>query len=164
MRFALAAASVFLLAHAAPGQENQGNKDDVYRLSFAVHETGESRTTSTKNYSMLLRNFSKGVIRIGNKVPVQTAPGNNYTYVDIGLNLDCRLQETDRRIGLHAEVEMSNISQDGESKLTGQPIIRQIKSTGDAILAPGKPTVVATLDDPATKRHYEIEVTATKTP
>jgi hypothetical protein len=166
MRFAFVMTFLFLLAHVSPAQDNAAaSAVPLYRLRFAVHEMEDSRRVDTKNYSMLLEEKTKGVIKIGTKVPVQTGTAGGstqFTYVDVGMNLDCRLVEMNRGVRLYTDVELSNVSQESSPKFPAQPIIRQIRSSGEAVLSPGKATPLATLDDPATKRHYEIEVTATK--
>ncbi len=42
------------------------------------------------------------------------------------------------------------------------PVIRQIKITGDTLLAIGKPILIGSVDDPNSKRQFQLEVTVTK--
>jgi hypothetical protein len=42
------------------------------------------------------------------------------------------------------------------------PTVSQIKINMDTTLMPGKPTVVASFDDPATARRFDVDVTLTK--
>ena len=40
--------------------------------------------------------------------------------------------------------------------------IHKLTAVTDAFVAPGKPTLVASLDDPASHKRYQVSVTATK--
>ncbi len=42
------------------------------------------------------------------------------------------------------------------------PVVRQIKISGDTLLVVGKPIVIGSVDDPNSKRQFQLEVTVTK--
>jgi hypothetical protein len=57
---------------------------------------------------------------------------------------------------------MSNI--DGASAVAGvhNPIVKQTRLDLEAVVELGKPTVVASIDDPLTTRKLQVEVTVSK--
>jgi len=40
--------------------------------------------------------------------------------------------------------------------------VQQFRSQVDTIVSPGKPTIVSRMDDPSSKRRFQLEVTASK--
>ena len=42
------------------------------------------------------------------------------------------------------------------------PVVREIKINGDTLLVVGKPIVIGSVDDPNSKKQFQLEVTATK--
>jgi hypothetical protein len=52
--------------------------------------------------------------------------------------------------------------QQGASGPVVPPVLRQVRFSGNSLVALGKPTVISTLDDVTSNRRYEIEVTVTK--
>ena len=135
-----------------------------YRLNFSLHEMENGKRLSTRHYSLMLEPNAWAELKVGSKVPVTTNAGANtqYTYVDVGVNIRAKLQEQASELHLHAEIEVSNLGTDREAQARPAPQIRQIRANVDAILPPGRATPVVTLDDPATPRQYEIEVTGTR--
>ncbi len=161
MRIPLAFAAALLVAGGAFAQDMTAA---VYRLNFAIHEMDSGKRLNTRNYTMLLESGGKGVLKVGTKVPIATAPGPNtqYTYIDVGVNVDARIVEQGSQLRLNANIEVSNLGAERENQGRPMPQVRQLRSDVDAWIPAGKPTPVVTLDDPATSKHYEIEVTATK--
>ncbi|HUK87663.1 MAG TPA: hypothetical protein VLT85_08375, partial [Terriglobales bacterium] len=74
----------------------------------------------------------------------------------------CSLREQDNEVVLETSVEMSSVVTGGELALPGAPVKRQARASITSTLIPGKPTIIATLDDVDSTRSYQIEVTATK--
>ena len=150
---------ILLAAGVCAQEQPVAKRIGSYRVDFAVHESEQGKRVSTHNYSLLIHDGGSGRIRMGNKVPVTS--GSGIQFVDIGLNLDCRVHERDAQVTLDADVSMSGVDADQQGKAAG-PVIRQVQSSTMAAVTPGKPTTILTMDDPAAKRRYEIEVTATK--
>ena len=135
----------------------------AYRLNFAFREMEGAKNVSTRHYTMLASTQTYSRLNIGTKIPVPAASGSTqYSYVDVGVNVRARIQERGAQLMLNAEVEVSTLSADGQNSSGPAPRIRQLRSDIDTAIPLGQATPVATLDDPASPRHYEIEVTATK--
>ncbi len=156
----LAAALLAPLLHAQPQR-------DVFKVDFTVRDSGDAGGKTGRKYSMLVYSGNKGVFKIGNRVPVATSSttgvGQNtqFTYVDVGVNIDCTVQEANGRIGIRADLDLSTaITSDKTAALA--PTISQIRVSFEASIPPGKPTVVASFDDPVTSRKFDLEAVAAK--
>jgi len=140
---------------------------NIYRVDFALHESEGERRLNTRSHAMLIvtegpqRPNGFGRIRANTKVPV-TAQDNKLVYMDVGLNIDCNLWEgRENHVFMDVSLEISNFADPGQAG-SGRPLIREIRSEVQSAAQLGKPTVVAMVDDAATKRRYELEVTVTK--
>lgn len=142
------------------------NKDQAaYRLDFSLHELEDGKKVNTRQYSM---NLIQGVqaaqwqeLKIGTRVPVEMKQGE-VQYLDVGTNISARLQEIKSALELDVRADLSNFTtpdQEGKSRM---PLLRQLRISGATIITTGKPMVVGAVDDPNSKRQYQLEVTATK--
>jgi hypothetical protein len=142
-----------------------------YRLDFSFNEVADGKTVNTRHYSMNLTAGNSDEIKIGTRVPVATrstgpstpAP-TEYQYLDIGTQIWSQLREHGDELILVVRGEVSNLDVD-----TGQhtgaflpPVVRQIKINGDTLLVVGKPIVIGSVDDPNSKKQFQLEVTVTK--
>ncbi len=161
--WAVTSAALFLSAPTTLAQEKPAEKvqkaGNVYRLDFAVREKEDGTTLNTRNYVMLLEDKASGKVRAANRVPIPTGE-KGIQYMDVGLNIDCDLQERDTGISLRVWLEISDFASPGQEKIS-PPLLRTIRSEVKTGIPLGKPTVVSVVDDTATKRRYELEVTAT---
>lgn len=147
-------------------------KMSIYQLDFALHENEDGRRVNTRNYMLQFEygrsgrpapegfGGSFGRIRSNTKVPVST-DDKQVVYMDVGLNIDCDIREADDYVLTDISMRISNFADPGQAG-SGRPLIREISSVVRTALQPKKPTVVAMIDDAATKRRYELEVTVTK--
>jgi hypothetical protein len=62
---------------------------------------------------------------------------------------------------MHADLDISTAVMP-EKNAVQNPTISQIKLNVDTSVPSGKPTVVASFDDPVTSRKFDIDVTITK--
>jgi hypothetical protein len=136
----------------------------VYRLQFVLRESESGKSTGTRTYTMQVLPNISNKLNAGTKVPVPNGPASNasVTYVDVGVSMRAKLEERAAVLLLNADVEISNLGVERENTGRPAPRIQQLRATVDTALQPGQPTSIATLDDPATPRRYEIQVTATK--
>ena len=82
--------------------------------------------------------------------------------MDVGVNIDCLVQENAGKMLMHADMDMSTAIAPDKGNPISNPTISQIKVEIDTAVMPGKPTVVASFDDPVPSRKFEIEAVATK--
>jgi hypothetical protein len=140
-----------------------------YRLDFSLNEMEDGKTINTRHYSMNLTQGEGNEIKIGARVPVTTGSSNNptttqYQYLDVGTRIDARLEALGGETKLHVNSEVSNLDTTTDQHLgpVSAPIIRQIKIEGSTLLVVGKPILIGSVDDPNSKRQFQLEVTATK--
>jgi hypothetical protein len=147
----------------AVAQENQ--ESAVYKVEFNIRD-GSDAGAAGRRYTMLIDPNSKGTFRAGNKVPYLTtppAPGQaaQYNYADIGVNIDARLQERSGKVYLSADLDVSSVLQQDKGTVPN-PTIASIRVSVNTRMIAGKPVLVASVDDPVTKRKFDVEATVTK--
>jgi hypothetical protein len=157
----------------------QDKKEDpaIYKVEFTLHDGADPDGKAGRHYSMLVSTAGKGTFRVGNRVPYATgsfqpSTGGNplpvttqYQYFDVGVNIDCQIREGAGKVNVKADLDVSTVVQHDRNGAGGNapnPTISQIKMNVDALVNPGKPTVVASIDDPVTMRKFDVDVTATK--
>ena len=136
----------------------------VYKLQFALRETESGKTADTRTYTMQVLPNVSNKLNAGTKVPIPTGPPNSsaVTYVDVGVSVRAKVEERGAMLILDADLEISNLGAERENSGRPAPRIQQLHATIDTAIPMGQATPIATLDDPASPRHYEIQVTATK--
>jgi hypothetical protein len=131
----------------------------AYRLDFSVRELEEGKTINTRQYSLNLNADDSNEIKIGTRVPVESGQGQ-YQYMDVGTSIWCRIGERPDGIPVSVKAEISNFAiPDHES---GHPVIRQLKINASTLALLGKPMIIGSVDDPNSKRQFQLEVTVTK--
>jgi len=174
-KLSLITAASLMLPALAYSQERPGGTP-VYRLEFNIHDGADAASKAGRRYSQTIELNGKGVFRVGSKVPYATGAmqsgastgavpvATQYNYADIGVNIDSRLREAGERILLLADLDLSTIAQRDKSS-TGTPLtptISSLRVSVSAALTPGKPALVASIDDPVTMRKFDVEATITK--
>jgi hypothetical protein len=160
---ALLLSALLIPALPAVAQENQ--ESAVYKVEFNIRD-GSDAGTAGRRYTILVDANSKGIFRAGNKVPYLTtpsAPGQaaQYNYADIGVNIDARLQERNGKVYLGADLDVSSVLPNDKGAVPN-PTIASIRVTMNTRMIPGKPALVASVDDPVTRRKFDVEATVTK--
>ena len=131
----------------------------AYRLDFSVRELEEGKTINTRQYSLNLNADDSNEIKIGTRVPVESGQGQ-YQYIDVGTSIWCRIGERSEGIPLSVRAEISNFAVPDHE--TGHPVIRQLKIDASTLALLGKPMIIGSVDDPNSKRQFQLEVTVTK--
>src|SRR5262249_37313900 len=124
------------------------------------------KTVNTRRYTMNLNVGDRNEVKIGTRVPV-AAGHDQYQYLDVGTRIDARLNSEDDPGGiqLHVNGDISNLditATHDEHLMAPGPIVRQIRIEGSTLLSAGKPLLIGSVDDPNSKRQFQLEVTATK--
>lgn len=134
----------------------------AYRLDFSVNELEDGKKINTRQYSLNLNADDANEIKIGTRVPVESGQGQ-FQYMDVGTNIWCRIGERSDGIALAVRAEISNFAiPDQGSGHEARPVIRQLKINASTLALLGKPMVVGSVDDPNSKRQFQLEVTVTK--
>ncbi len=141
-----------------------------YRLDFSFNELADGKILNTRHYSMNLTPGTTDMIKIGTRVPVasgSTQSGSaptQYQYIDVGTNIQSQLREHGDELQLVVRSEISNLdlTTTTERAVYLPPVVRQMRIEGDTLLVIGKPIMIGSVDDPNSKRQFQLEVTVTK--
>ncbi len=131
-----------------------------YRLDFSVNELEDGKRINSRQYSMNLTANDANEIKIGARVPVDSGH-EAFQYLDVGTNIWCRVGERPDGVPLSVRADISNFATP-EGVSSSRPIIRQFKISASTLAQLGKPTIVGSVDDPTSKRQFQLEVTVNK--
>jgi hypothetical protein len=146
-----------------------------YRMDYTWSEFDDGKKINTRTYTVLVGSIHGfGSIRVDSKVPVVTGSTNEvptqyhptqYQMMDIGVNIDSRIiDETPNGLKVLTNLDSTSFSQNPDSgdNHNRPPLVHQIKLSSETIVTPTKRTVISTVDDPGSKRSFQLEVIATK--
>src|SRR5262245_36211224 len=82
---------------------------DVYKVDFAIRDSADTAAKTGRKYSLMVYAGNKGNFKVGNRVPIPMSPAGagytSYTYLDVGVNLDCTVSEANGRIALRSDMD-----------------------------------------------------------
>lgn len=136
---------------------------EAYHLDFSINEFDDGKKINSRQYAMNLDTNDSNDIKIGTRIPVEVKEGE-FQYVDVGTSIWAHLRDDHGQAVLRVGAEVSNfaIPEQGLDKPDPHPALRQLKLSGSALLPLAKPVVMDSVDDPNSKRQFQLEVTATK--
>lgn len=130
-----------------------------YKLDLTVREMDGSKPVNARAYTLNSRANEWSRFRVGSRIPVNT--GNGITYVDLGLNADCRLMDNGGEPSLGWTIDLTSAAQE-TLPTSQQPVIRTVRSQGEIPLTLGKTILLSSSDDLNSTHKFVFEVTATK--
>jgi hypothetical protein len=140
----------------------------AYRVNFIVSELEEGKRINTRAYALNLNAGEPDELKIGTRVPIEVKQGE-IQYLDVGTSIWCRLRDRRDVPGLANDVMLNVRSELSSFALPDQqvaqnmrPAIRQMKIDSSTIAVVGKQMVVGVVDDPNSKRQFQLEVTVTR--
>jgi hypothetical protein len=139
----------------------------AYKLDFSVNEIDDGKKVNSRQYSMNLSAGDANEVKIGTRVPVEAKQGE-FQYIDVGTSIWCRLR--DRKdvawlgndVLLNLRAEISNFALPEQQGQQVRPVLRQLNINASTQALMGKPLVVGSVDDPSSKKQFQLEVTVTK--
>jgi 3D (Asp-Asp-Asp) domain-containing protein len=137
------------------------NAVNAYRLDFSVNEFEDAKKINTRQYSMNLNAEDANEIKIGTRVPVESKQGE-FQYLDVGTNIWCRIGERANGLPISVRAEISNFAMPDQQSQQARPVLRQLSIKASTVAQLGKPIVIGSVDDPNSKRQFQLEVTVTK--
>jgi len=163
----------FVFATSALSQEPTAEKTrterplSFYKVDYVLRELQDGKVLNTRNYTMTIEDGDRGSTKAGARVPVVTGGGDKspqWQYIDIGINIDCRLVTKGDYVALNSTVDISSFAlPEQAANTTGQsPVLRQARTNMAAVVPVNKQTVIGSIDDVNSTKRYEIAVTATK--
>jgi hypothetical protein len=172
-----------LLSLVLPALLAQENAADAvsYRAEFLIRDGSDAAAKAGRRYTMLVDSTGRGQIRVGLRVPYVTGsfqpgaaePGlkplvsTQYSYMDTGVMIECRLRDLKSRVGVQAEIDVSGAVEHPKPEGANQapaPTISSVRMNLASIVPPGKPTLIGSFNDPVTNRRFDVEVTVTPVP
>ncbi|HEY1806724.1 MAG TPA: hypothetical protein VGG45_19800 [Terracidiphilus sp.] len=150
-----------------------------YRLDFVIEEVGaEGKAVNSRSYSTTISTdpkFPFSQIRAGSKVPIVTSSTSGestqqraeFQYQDIGVNIDVSqgfTREIGGELGFHLNIEVSSVASTthvGGANGLDEPVVRQNRWSGPALVPIGKSTVILKSDNLDDKGTLQVLVTAT---
>ena len=172
LAIALMAFCLQLISNLASAQQEAGKASATmeqkpavaYRVEFNVREIENGKRLNSRNYLMVVENETRGMVRVGNRVPYQIGQTGEKAvqFQDIRMNIDCHPRERGENVALAINLDFTSFAPQTEGALGLPPVLRTESASVDPIVTLGKPTLVASMDDVVANRRYEIEVTATK--
>lgn len=145
----------------------------TYRLTYTIAESDAGKRIGIQHFSMVVVTGQRIQLKQGDKVPVVTGSYNTdqkaeqtqFTYLDVGMNLDSTIDQFANGLRLRSIVEQSSIAAEhGAGILADEPIVRQSKLEGTSVIVPGKPLNLGGIDVVGSTRHLDIEVVAEPLP
>lgn len=178
------ALTLSLAVRTARAQENNSPKPPeprkplpAYHLDFALNELEDGKKINARQYSTdavawrgndpsYIRDLGSGKrIMIGSKVPVETEQGK-FAYINVGTSIWYQLVEDETGLTLDAKAELSSVVPnsgiDRSNPNAGNHVLRQLAIQSATEITLGKSTILGTVDDPDSKRQFQLEVTVTK--
>jgi hypothetical protein len=135
---------------------------NAYHLDFTVNEFEDGKKINTRQHSMNLNAEDAAETKIGTRVPVESKQGE-FTYLDVGTSIWCRsLGERSNGLPISVRAEISNFAMPDQQTQTAHPILRQLSIQASTVAQLGKSMVVGSVDDPNSKRQFQLEVTVTR--
>lgn len=161
------------LVSAAAAQEAPKHLQKIYKVVFLIYEVEDGKKINERTYTLPVNtvdgNPHSSSMRVGTRVPVTTATSagdkTQWQYVDVGLNIDCDVTEQADKFIVHGSMELSSFAlpeQGSDPRSGGNPVLRNIRQSFTALVPPGKPTLVTTMDDVNSKKRLQVEITATR--
>lgn len=144
--------------------------EPAYKLAFVTYELEDGKRINQRDYTMVVMvQGQRGILRVGTRVPIVSAESKGdkqFQYLDVGLEIRCQLREWEPgKIQAALDINVSSFAMPEQSQdpdRLNQPIIRNTALTVQPVLTPGKPAMIASVDDVNSKKRMQIEVTATK--
>jgi len=137
-----------------------------YRLTYTITETDQGKRIGTEHFDLIVVSGVRTTLKNGSKIPILTGSYDagakeeqtQFTYLDIGLNLDVTVDEAVDGVRLRTKIERSSIAEEPSVVGKEDPIVRQTVLEGASILMPGKPVILGSLDVAGTTRHLDVDV------
>lgn len=154
--------------HAKPLVQQKGHEQH-FKLTFVVREVDErGKVLNSREYTTSADDSNFGApnasIRTGARVPTSTAMGNQWQYVEVGVNFDVsRLQVlAPTKVGMVVAADLSSFDTSSDSTKNRPPEIHQNKWTGNEQMTLGQPKVIFSSDDLTSKNKVQVELTVTE--
>jgi hypothetical protein len=147
---------------ATASEQTERPLTSAYRLDFSVNEIEDGKKINTRQYSTNLKGNDNGDIKIGTRVPAEGKNGE-FEYLDVGTSIQSQMHERRDQLELFVHAEISNFAiPDQAQSNTSHPVLRELNISASTLVLLGKPMLLGSVDDPNSKRQFQLEATVTK--
>lgn len=171
LSLALTLLGVHASAAPQPGEQSQNEQtakkeaaadEGVYRVIYKVSEMENGKTVNSRSYTIMASAGAFSSMRIGSRIPYSS--GKDLQYQDVGMDIDCKISKLEVGIVIRTNLDMTTIASKEATPASagGLPVLRHLRLTDDTFALLTKPALVGSIEDIASDRHYEIEVTVTE--
>ncbi len=144
----------------------------IYRLTYTLTESDNGKRIGVQHFGLVVVTGQQALLKQGDKIPVLTGNYNQdsatqqtqFTYIDVGINIDATLDRFAGGLRLRSKVEQSSAAPPQSGSVPQDPIIRQTLLQGTSVVTIGKPQTVGSIDIVGSTRHIDIEVVAEPIP
>jgi hypothetical protein len=152
-------------------EEVQLKPTDSYKVEFTVNEMDNGKKINSRSYLMLARAdalpkwTNRQQLRVGSKVPIPVGTGTGVVqYQDVVMYIDCRfLPMGNGKVTIDITWDYGSFGiEEGIAHGTQPPVLRQVRSSVEAVVPIDKPTVIAEMDDGTSTHRFVFEVKVTK--
>jgi hypothetical protein len=133
---------------------------EAYRLDFSINELEDGKKINTRQYSLNLNANDDNEIRIATHVPVEAKEGEIHN-LDVSTSIWSRLRKYNDQLELSVRSTISNFATPDQAR-DSRPVLRELKINASTLVLLGKPMMLGSVDDPNSKRQFQLEVTVTK--
>lgn len=138
----------------------------TYRVTFTLAEIDGGKQIGVQHYTLITALGQRVIMKQGSKVPVITGSykeaGNGtqqqFTYLDIGMNIDATINKVGNGLQMKVKVEQSSVANESEIGGVREPIVRQSVFDGVPSVKLGQATAIGQMDVPGSTRHLDIDV------
>lgn len=157
----IAAMLVVLLCVAGLWAQEQPKKQEIgYRIDISLVELENNKKINTRQYSVLATDGAgTSILNTNLRLPYTGEKGPQY--LDIGFDFNCRLRLMQDGV-LHFDGDGQLSAMSPENGATTPPPLRRNRFIANTVVIPGKPFIMASLDQLETNRRYEVVVTVSK--
>jgi hypothetical protein len=153
-----------LICCGASAQETKSGPAS-FQVEYTIHDANDPAAKNGRHYLIQLDNLnSRGTIRSGAKVPYTTGTTagavTQWSYADIGVNIDCRLYEKDGQLMMNSSFDLSSLAASTQSG--AGPTINQVRTDTGTVVTLGKPMALLTIDDPQIQRKLRVDAVVTQ--
>jgi hypothetical protein len=143
-----------LASTAAATAAEEKDQRHVYRLEFVIAENDAGKVTTLSTNTLNLEERQTSEIRVGSNVPLPGPTPGGTMRTDTGLKLSASFMSIGEDILVDQDVEIS-VAKDAHT-------FHKMSARSKALVAPGKPALVASVEDAVSHRHYQVTVSATR--
>lgn len=131
-----------------------------YRLTYTLTEMEGGRKLGVQHFTMSVLPGQHTQLKQGSRLPIMTGAdaGQQITYLDVGVNIDATIEESQGGGTLKSRIEDSSVAPDSSTAANPHPVLRQTFLEGSTTLTVGKVQSIGSLDVPSSTHHFDIDV------